>query len=182
MKKILTLISFCFLLFSCSSDGEVGPQGPPGVDGLDGLGYTFEQTVDLNYDSARNYWQTIVSISSAVDTPEPVSDAVLVYRLEIVTADDGSDLDTWSLIPQNFFTPEGTIQYVYNHSIDDVEIILDGNYDLSNLDTGFTDGQTFRIVVVPSATFAANPNVDVENYFEVIDAFDIVDSNFMEMQ
>ncbi|MCM4158015.1 hypothetical protein [Gramella sp. AN32] len=177
MKKILTLLSFCFVLFSCSSEGPQGPQGPPGLDGLDGLGYTFESTVNLEYDAERNYWITnpTIPIPATVNTSEPESDAVLVYRLEVISGTNG-DLDSWSLIPQNFFTTEGTIQYVYNHTIDDVEIILDGNYDLSNLDTGFTDNQTFRIVVVPSATFAANPNVDLNNYFEVIDAFDIVNT------
>ncbi|MGA8854245.1 MAG: hypothetical protein WB492_08730 [Christiangramia sp.] len=173
MKKILSILVLTSIFFISCSDGDPGPQGPPGEDGLDGLGYTFERTVNLEYRSDFNYYSQVIDIPEAVDTFEPESDVVLVYRLELLDADDGGTVDSWSLLPQNFFLEEGTIQYVYNHTAADVEIILDGNYDLINLDAGFTDSQTFRIVVLPSATFEANANVDFSNFGEVQERFNL---------
>ena len=91
-----------------------------------------------------------------------------MYRFDgQVGLNDGSTADLWSLIPQNFFTDEGTIQYVSAHTFIDVELFIDGNYDLSNLDFGYTDDQIFRFVVVPS-DFALT--VDVTDYNAVMNA------------
>lgn len=175
MKKLFTILFVSVFAFtSCSDDGAMGPQGPqgpPGEDGLDGLGYTFEETVDLEYFADSNLYSSIIDIPNEVGTINPEADAVLVYRLEIVEGNDGQDLDAWSLIPQNFFLEEGIIQYVYNHTVGDVEIFIDGNFDLSNLDTGYTQGQTFRIVVVPSDWISENINTSDIN--EVLNAFDV---------
>ncbi|SDS29842.1 collagen-like protein [Christiangramia echinicola] len=177
MKKLLSLLVLTSIFFiSCSSDGERGPQGPPGedgLDGIDGLGYTYERTIDFEYFSEFNYYSQLIDIPAEVDTFEPESDAVLVYRLELLDAEDGGTVDSWSLIPQNFFLNEGTIQYVYNHTVSDVEIIIDGNFDLSGLNSQFTDNQTFRIVVLPSAVFAANADVDFSNLNQVQNRFNL---------
>ncbi|MDT0691787.1 hypothetical protein RM549_18485 [Salegentibacter sp. F188] len=176
MKNILAIICFIsFAVTSCSTEGPQGPRGPQGLageDGLDGLGYTFEETVNFEYFEDANQYSVVIDIPEEVATINPDADAVFVYRLEIVEGQDGNDLDGWSLIPQNFFLEEGTIQYVYNHTVGDVEIIIDGNYDLSNLDSGFTQGQTFRIIVVPSDTFTTS-GVDPENMEAVLKAMDI---------
>src|SRR5699024_11013019 len=74
------------------------------------------------------------------------SDAILAFRMEV----DGG-VETWSLLPQVFFVKgKGTITYVYNHTPDDIELLIDGNFDLSGLSPDFTDAQVFRFVVVPS--------------------------------
>ncbi|MDX1761875.1 MAG: hypothetical protein R3218_06940 [Christiangramia sp.] len=172
MKKFLSLIVLASI-FLVSCEGDRGPQGPPGEDGLDGLGYTYERTIDFDYFADTGYYSQIIDIPDAVDTFEPESDAVLVYRLELQPAEGGGTVDSWSLLPQNFFTPEGTIQYVYNHTVADIEIIIDGNYDISNLESGFTEDQTFRVVVLPSATFQANNDVDFSNFAEVQERFEL---------
>ncbi len=176
MKKLLSLLILTSLFFVACSDGDPGPpgpQGPPGEDGLDGLGYTYERTIDFEYLSDVNYYSQLIDIPDDVATFEPESDAVLVYRLELLDANDGGTIDSWSLIPQNFFIDEGTIQYVYNYTVSDIEIIIDGNFDLSNLSSQFTDNQTFRIIVIPSATFAENRDVDVANFQEVQNRFNL---------
>jgi len=172
MKKLLSLVSIVLFTFaSCSSDdggiGPQGPPGPPGEDGLDGLGWTFEETVNFQYFQDLNMYSAFITIPENVATINPNADAVLVYRLEVA---DGTD--TWSLIPQNFFLEGGIIQYVYNHTASDVEILIDGNFNLSNLSTGFTNDQTFRVVVVPS-DFAVDHDVDVSDYRAVMSALGI---------
>lgn len=181
MKKLLFLLTIISLgLTSCSNDGATGPQGPqgpPGVDGLDGLyGYTYEVTLDLDYYDDLGYYSNIIDIPESADTPNPDADAVLMYRQEIATADDGSDIITWSMLPQNFFVDQGTIQYVFNHSAIDIELILEGNFDVSNLGAGFTDNQTFRFVVVPS-DYATNSGVDISDYNAVKQSLNIKDED-----
>jgi len=180
MKKILSLLLISvFALTSCGNDGAVGPQGPPGANGLDGLGYTFEETVTFDYFSDENLYSAIIVISDEIATEQPEADAVLVYRLEVLT-DDVGEFDTWSLLPQNFFIEEGTIQYVYNHTASDVEVIIDGNFDLSNLDAGFTENQTFRVIVIPSSIFSSELNLaDME---AVIKALDIKEADVKNKQ
>ena len=174
MKKIFTLLFISiFTLTSCGNDGAIGPQGPPGadgLDGLDGLGYTFEETVTFDYFSNENLYSAIIQISDDIATAHPEADAVLVYRLEVQT-DDIGDFDTWSLIPQNFFIDEvKTIQYVYNHTPSDVEVIIDGNFNLSTLDAGFTENQTFRVIVIPSRIFSSGLNLaDMEAVMKALD-------------
>lgn len=176
MKKIFTLLLISvFALTSCGDDGAIGPQGPQGppgedgLDGLDGLGYTFEETVTFEYLINENLYSKVIQISDDIATEQPEADAVLVYRLEVLT-NEGVEFDTWSLIPQNFFIEEGTIQYVYNHTASDVEIIIDGNFDLFNLDTGFWKNQTFRVIVIPSLIFSSGLNLaDMEAVMKALD-------------
>ncbi|PZD79447.1 collagen-like protein [Mesonia sp. K7] len=159
MKNIFILLFIATGLWACEGDpGPIGPQGPQGEPGL--LGTTFEATVDFIYEPQPNLYSTLVDIPTSIDVFP--SDAVLVYRLEIAQGTNGP-IDTWSLIPQNFFVNQGTIQYVYNHTDIDVELLIDGNFDLSNLDTGFTQDQVFRFVVLPS-DYLQDPNFNFETY------------------
>ena len=61
-------------------------------------------------------------------------------------------------------------------NIEVLEIIIDGNFDLSTLSTDFTQDQIFRFVVVPS-DFATTTGVDVSNYNAVMSALNIQDRN-----
>lgn len=174
MKKIFSVLFLTTFLFAACSDGDrgpEGPQGPPGEDGVNILGQTFEyEDVDFDYLADGNVYSTIVDVPAEVAVE--VSDAILVYRLEIAQNNDGEDIETWSLVPQNFFLDQGTIQYVYNHTDIDVELLIDGNFDLSTLGDEWTQNQVFRFVVVPS-DFAENTGVDVANMQAVMNAINI---------
>ena len=162
MKKLSVLFAFITLtLTSCTSD-EPGPPGPPGEPGVNILGQTFEfEDVDFAYFEDSNFYATVITIPDEIEVFE--SDAILVYRREVV---DGTE--TWSMIPQNFFLEQGTIQYVFNHTADDIELLIDGNFDLSTLDGAFTQDQFFRFIVVPS-DFAQDTGVDVSDYNAVME-------------
>ncbi|TXK75016.1 collagen-like protein [Mesonia sp. K4-1] len=162
MKKLLLGIVIAAGLMAC--EGDRGPQGPPGQDGLTIIGQTYEyENVNFTYEPAANLYSRLLEVPSEIEVLE--SDAILVYRLEVVSGDNGP-IETWSLIPQNFFLPQGTMQYVYNHTAADVELLIDGNFDLSTLDAGFTTNQVFRFVVVPS-DFAKDPKINIETYDEL---------------
>lgn len=165
MKKIFLLSFVLFALGACSSDevGPRGPQGPEGEPGVNIVGQTFEyEGVDFEYLPEANIYT-----SGIIDFPEEIevldSDAILIYRRQVL---DG--VETWSLIPQNFFLGDNNIiQYVYNQTATDVEIVIDGNYDMSGLADQYTQDQFFRFVVVPS-DFAIDNNVDVADYNAVM--------------
>ena len=182
MKKIATLLFVSiFALTSCSDDGAVGPQGPQGPQGEDGiniLGATYEYDANFEYIASANYYSAFLDF----DQIEP-SDGVLVYRLEIAQDSNGNNIDTWSLLPQVFFLEQGIIQYVFTHTNVDVELILDGNFDLNNLDNGFTQNQVFRVIVVPSdpAAFASSTGVDLSDIEAVMKTLNIDNSDIIQM-
>lgn len=165
MKKLSFLFAFiAFTITSCTSD-EPGPPGPPGEPGVNILGQTFEfEDVDFEYFEDANFYATVITIPAEIEVLE--SDAILVYRREVV---DGTE--TWSMIPQNFFLEEGIIQYVFNHTADDIELLIDGNFDLATLDGAFTQNQFFRFIVVPS-DFALDTGVDVSDYEAVMEVLE----------
>ncbi|MGA9326753.1 MAG: hypothetical protein WBV47_11945, partial [Salegentibacter sp.] len=74
MKKIFSLLFLTSFLFTaCSGDqgpigpqGPQGPQGPPGEDGL--YGYTFEETIDMNYLDDAGYYSNIIAIPETAVT------------------------------------------------------------------------------------------------------------------
>ena len=188
MRKFLSLfVLTSLLLASCSSDGERGPQGPPGEDGLDApLPTIFEVESDFEYVSDANLWSTgFINFSDFSDVEVFDTDVVLIYRLNGVgELEDGTEVDEWSLLPQNFFTANGTIQYVYNHTYVDTEIFIDGNYDLNGLDNSYTQNQIFRVAIIP-ADFYSSANFDAENIGELMQSFnlqekDIINVNTLE--
>lgn len=166
MKKLLTLmLCSVFLLSSC---GEDGPPGPPGEDGIYIVGETYEYDVDFTYFPDENLHSAFLEFT----TVEP-SDGVLVYRMALI-----GNTETWSLIPQNFFLPQGIIQYVYTHTNEDVELIIDGNFDLTNLGNQYTTNQVFRVIIVPS-DFVATSGVDVSNMDAVMRSFNVQDEDII---
>lgn len=158
MKKLLFGIFLAAGLMAC--EGDRGPQGP---SGLNIVGQTYEyENVNFLYEPGNNLYATILNVPPEIEVLQ--SDAILVYRLEVY---DG--VETWSLIPQNFFVPQGTIQYLYNHTDADVELLINGNFNLAALGTGFTTNQIFRFVVIPS-DFARDPKINIESYSSLLQA------------
>ncbi len=156
MRKIILSIFILTTLVACR-----GPRGHKGDPGINLLGQTFEAQVNFGYESQANMFSTVVDIPNGIEVYD--SDAILVYRLETVSANDGGQIDTYSLIPQEFYLPEGTISYVYNHTANDVELLIDGDFNLSNLNPIFTDNQIFRFVVLPS-DWANDADIHIDTY------------------
>jgi hypothetical protein len=189
MKKLFSILFMTTFLFTaCSSnDGERGPQGPPGEDGQDGLDAAsatiFEINSDFFYDEEANLWTTnLLAFEDFTDVEVLETDIVLIYRLDAIgQLDDGSDVDEWSMLPQNFFTNEGTIQYVFNHTFVDTEIFIDGNYDLSDLNDDFTTDQIFRIAIIP-ANFYESANFDSSNFGSLMNALDLKESDIKKVK
>ena len=141
MKKILILPLIAISLFITACEGPQGPPGPPGYDGINILGQVFEVTIDLN---GNNNFQRVVTIPSSIEVYE--SDVILVYRWEGTF--DGADI--WTPLPATYFSLGDTFLYTFNHTFFDVKFFLDGNFDLTELGSEWTNDQSFRIAIVPA--------------------------------
>ncbi|MEP5254622.1 MAG: collagen-like protein [Winogradskyella arenosi] len=163
------LLSLTFLFMACEGD-----QGPPGLNGLSADEYaalSFEVSpVDFQYNPDNGLQEALIALPyNLLD-----SDVVLVYRLEDVVTVNGQATDAWSPLPQNFFLEDANIiQYVFNHTYADVELLIDGNFELSTLDSAYTQNQVFRIVILPADLL--NLNIDVSQLDDVIEAYNITD-------
>tara|TARA_R110000868_G_scaffold206863_1_gene455831 strand:- start:124 stop:645 length:522 start_codon:yes stop_codon:yes gene_type:complete len=157
MKKV-TLFGIFLALFAISCEG---PTGPPGYDGLDGVnivGETYEiDNVDFSVDDSTirfTFPQNIVN-----------GDAVLVYRLEDVQG----GLDIWEPLPTAtiFFEDGGFLQYRFNYTVGDVDIIIESD-DLGLIGDDFMLDQVFRIIVVPSDLIATIDTSNINNVMDVL--------------
>ena len=189
MNKFSTILGavIVFVFAACE-----GPQGPPGFDGLDGLdgapgapgiqGQVVEvEGVDFGYDAEANLFSTLITLSDVTNFEVFESDAVLVYRHDgVIDLSDGSTADAWTQIPQNYFLPGGTIQYVFSHTFVDLELFIDGNFDLSTLSTDFTDNQLFRIVFIPSE-YAQSPDFDASSIDSVMSKLQINEGQVIQL-
>jgi len=145
MKRTISILAlFSVLLTACE-----GEPGPPGLNGQDALrAESFDKIVDFEYFDDSGLQKTFINLPFDLND----SEAVLIYRLEDVVNIGGLPTNAWSLLPQNFFLEDGNIiQYIFNHTFSDVELLIDGNFDLSTLDPGFTQNQRFRVVILPAS-------------------------------
>jgi len=180
------LFMSAFLFTACSTDGDRGPQGPQGPEGPPGdggVGATiFEINSEFFYEEETNLWTTdLLPFEDFTSVEVFQTDVVLIYRLDAIgQLDDGSDVDEWSMLPQNFFTNEGTLQYVFNHTFVDAEIFIDGNYDLSSLSDDFTKDQIFRVAIIP-ADFFESANFESSDIESLMKTLDIKETDIKKM-
>ncbi len=150
MKKFTFIGLLLLAIFATSCTGNDGFDGVDGEDGLEGRVVEVDG-VYFDYDATNNIYSTRLTFSDLTNFEILESDAILIYRYDYdVELTDGTAYN-WSLMPQNFFLDGGTIQYIYSHNFVDVDMYIEGNFDMSAIDTSYTDNQFFRIVILPSS-------------------------------
>ena len=184
MKKLLSLLAlFAVILTSCTGD-----PGPPGRDGLDGVDAEFSKVfevtgIDYTYNQNDNEWFTPNPITfDGIEVLE--GDAVLVYLADgSITASDGQPTDLWKMMPITFYDPvdpNNEFQYEFNHTFEDVELNIVGNFDLSNLNDAAVFNQKVRIVIIPTE-YAENFKGDFSNFNAVMAALDLQESDVKKL-
>jgi len=192
MRNFKLLLGAFLTLFIIACEGPQGPEGfpgEPGEPGFDGIdaeqNRVFEiDNVNFDYDSGANLFNTIITFSDFFNDNQfevLPQDAILVYRFDgTVDFTDGNSEDAWSLIPQSFFLNEGTIQYTNAHTSRDVQIFIDGNFNLANISTDFTDNQLFRIVFIPTRTLDVS-KLDTSKLENVLNALHINEADIQKI-
>ncbi|GAB2995214.1 hypothetical protein GCM10027284_12290 [Cyclobacterium sediminis] len=136
--KMFLVFVTALVLVSC--EGPIGPIGPAGEDGVNIVGEVFEIEGDFN--QSGNFG---ISGQYGFDILE--SDKVLIYRLAGL---DQNNNDIWKLIPQVVFHSNGIFSYDYDFTFYDYAIYMNGDFDLNTLESGYTDAQIFRVLIVPA--------------------------------
>lgn len=183
MKKlsIVFLSVFVISLNACEGPvGPIGPQGPEGEPGVNIVGSVFEIITNL---TADGNFGVLVNFQEEFNLEVLPSDAVLVYILwEEIDDSDGNPLPIWRQLPQTVFLDDGMFQYNFEHTDIDVDIFLDGPYDLNSLPDVWTIDQVFRIVVVPADFVNGNARYDFSDYHATLDLFGIDDSEVKRIE
>lgn len=180
MKK--AFLSFAILamilLVSCTKPevGPIGPIGPAGTNGTNGAaGTNGTNGIDGNANVigsntvVTNNWVSIYddgqyftyqsTLTWASITQAIVDKGIVIVYLQ-------QDLG-WVALP--YTETESTLSYTlgYRINVGNVTLIFTG-YDEVSPGATSLNGETFRIVAISSSVAAANPNVNWENYEEVM--------------
>ena len=159
MKRLTAILSIFVLILVGCNDGSVGPRGPEGPPGEPGpVGQGFE--VVANFNAGNEYVpEPFVFANYGAEALE--SDIVVVYWL----FEEGT-VDVWQQLPATVYFDDGQFQYAFDHTLDDVQLFLQGNIDFSTLGSGYTQDQIFRIAILPVDDVQSN-NIILENMEEV---------------
>ncbi|WP_024480100.1 MULTISPECIES: hypothetical protein [Cellulophaga] len=176
MKKAIQLLGmFSIVLFvSCSgSDGVNGANGLNGENGEDGISaQVFEvDGVNFDFEADNNWFATRLTFNDFTNFEILESDAILVYRFDGEVELSDGPANNWSLIPQNFFVSQGTLQYTFAHNFVDMDLFIDGNFDMATLSDDFTQNQFFRIVILPGDFLSSK--LDKSNMAAVLSAINV---------
>ncbi len=154
MKKIFLLLSIIgtLTLSGCSVNDDDG-------------GYVDNDTIsevffvdNVNF-TAPGDFQAIIPLSPKIFA----SDVILVYRFTGVNA-LGNDI--YEMLPTTYFLDEGELNFFFDHSVDDVVLYLESDFD-PMLRQDFSLNQSFKIVIVPGYF---SSTVDVSNHDAVMSA------------
>lgn len=159
MKKLAAIVFVLSVIFSsCETvegpEGRMGPAGPAGADGL--IGSIFEAEVDF---TASNDFEALVAFPENIEVYN--TDLVMAYVLQGV---DG-ETDIWEPLPQTVFYENNTLLYTFDHTFEDINLFMDGNFNLEILPANYTDGMIFRIAIIPAAFIG---KVDPKNMIDVM--------------
>ncbi|WP_041633283.1 hypothetical protein [Maribacter sp. HTCC2170] len=185
MRKISIVLGALLSLFIMACEGPAGFDGLDGLDGRDGLDgqdgvNILGNVIDIEGDFVADDYSIFYEFPQTVEVFE--SDVVLVYILWDQTEDaNGEAVDIWRLLPQTRLLDQGILQYNYDFTFFDVNIFMEANFDLATLPSGDTDGQIFRIAILP-AELAAGSRLDRSNVKAVMNTLGVQETDVQKVK
>jgi hypothetical protein len=174
MKKITTLFAIVGMLIFQGCTGPEGPPGPPGQDAQ--LPYAFEiKNVNLGR-VADNEYNLKSTFQFEINDNLGDDETVLMYRLTDLI---NSTTPVWQAIPRTTYFNNGDIlDYYFDFSKIDFIITARGSFNLAE-EPDYINGQTFRIVLLPSNLAAT---VDKNNYNAVMSTLKISEDQIKQIE
>ncbi|MEP5610645.1 MAG: hypothetical protein ABJP45_00275 [Cyclobacteriaceae bacterium] len=165
MKKLYIplILSIGLALLSC----EEGPPGPPGFDGIDGL--NGQESFVFEYEFSFTAPEYSVLLNLPEDFVMLDSDVMLVYFLWDVQ----DDVEVWRALSQQLYFTDGILSYNFDHTKFDTNVFLDGTVDLDGLGANHTDNWIARVVVVPGQFSNGRTSLNLSDYNQVKEYFDL---------
>lgn len=175
----LTLFSFFLMLgvaiAGCEKDeGPVGPQGPQGTQGPEGpqgpTGNANVQSQTITVSPAdwndEGTWYSTIMPCDIITEEIQESGAVMAYHRSF-------DNSIYTALPVSamFIGDTVTTHMGFEHSVNEV-------YFFIQTDEGITPApgsRTFKVVAIESSGLAANPGLNLKDYEEVEQAFNLAD-------
>lgn len=168
MKRLFTMLLSGLVFFACQTEGPQGLDGFDGADGVDGVNgeeaYVFEY--ELNFTSPE--YSALLELPTNFTMLD--SDVMLVYLLW-ETTDNGTEV--WRPVPQTLFFSDGILNYNFDFTKYDATVFLDGTVNLDILDVNLTDNWIAKIVVVPGQFTNGRSIVDLSDYDEVKEYYNL---------
>ena len=161
MKKILLLFTAVgfFSLTGCNNDDHVDK---------DTIAEVFEVD-NVDFSSANIVNSITIPLIPVI---EP-SDVVLMYRLS--GTDNGDDI--WEQLPTNYnFTDGAKLQYYFDFTVRSIVVYLESNFNTVN-ETGYTQNQVFRVVIVPGYFSKGTAKVDYKDYNAVMKSYGLTEKD-----
>jgi hypothetical protein len=169
MKKIFLLLSVVglFSFSSCSDDDTI-------------VNNYFEAEVfeinNANFGPEGGVYTSWYYLDPAIFP----ADMILVYRLAGVDA----GRDVWELIPRTVFTDFGPVDFDFNFTTNDIQLVMASDVNLGSV-PNFTQNQVFRVVIIPgfdNSAVALNKNSANYDYNYIVKKYNIDESNIRELR
>ena len=174
MKKTIKTISMVFAglaltmgltLTSCKK-GDTGPAGTPGINGKDGNANVVSSSIKSSawtYNATDKNWE--ISFTYATITQSIIDKGAVLVYMKV-----GSG---YNQLPLTYYPTENySTTLEVNTYVGGVTILAQD----SDLTQGNNPGeQTFKIVVIAASQLVKHPEVDLTNYKEVKNTFNIID-------
>lgn len=169
LNQVLILSLSTLLVLACKK--EEGPEGPQGPQGETGNANVQSQMITVLpsdwVDESVNVSHYSFTTPCGIITEEIAqSGAVMCY---------GKDDDVYTPLPITaVFIADGdtvTSSYGFQHSINEIYFFVQGEDGITP-----SPGEiTYKVVAIESSSLEANPEVDLHNYEEVKQAFDLTE-------
>ncbi|MBU3026969.1 hypothetical protein [Zobellia galactanivorans] len=175
IKLLFSIVVFTSLGISC--EGPEGPPGQKGSNGIDGAAFeaaAFEIDIDLSLSPGFNRYEFLFE-PYPLDISLLSGDAILVYRLEEVN----NGLDVWRQLPQPVSTNEGLLFYNFDFTQTDFSLFVEPEFDASLVESDFTQGQIFRIIIVPT-DFNATAKIDKSSISAVMSSMGLTEADVLK--
>lgn len=163
--KSIVFVSIISFIFGCTKKGDTGPSGKDG-----------SSNVSATVFSISSWGWTAPNYYANLSVPEITSDnfnsaAIMVY----FSTSNGK----WTALPFTQYNSPSNYFMGFNTSVGNVQVTW--IYD-SSLSSGSNPNNYYgvtalqcKVVVIPKAAKEAHPNVNLSNYIEVREAFELKD-------